>query len=116
VVSRTGATKFGCLVYLLFVAGALYFGIPAGETYFRYLEYRDSMRQEVRFRANLSNEKIKAHLALVADSIGLPEDAGDVDVTREGNRITVEADYDEVLKLPGFKRKIHYHPTASDTY
>jgi hypothetical protein len=116
VVSRTGATKFGCLVYLLVAAGALYVGIPAGETYMRYLEYRDSMRQEVRFRANLSSEKIKAHLALVADSLGLPEDAGDVDVTREGNRITVEADYDEVLKLPGFKKQIHYHPTASDTY
>ena len=115
-VMRRGAGKFGCLVWLLVVAGILYFGIPVGETYMRYQEYRDAMRQEVRFRANLSNDKIKAHLRLVADSLGLPEEAGDVDVTREGNRITVEAEYQEPVNLVGIRKKITYRPRASDTY
>ena len=114
---RTGATKVGCLLYLMMVAAVLYVGIPAGETYFRYLEYRDAMRQEVRFRSNLSNDKIKAHLRLIADSLGLPEEAGDVTVTREkGTRIIVEAEYEETLNFAGFKRTIRYSPTAADTY
>ncbi|MEX2154083.1 MAG: hypothetical protein WD825_12150 [Gemmatimonadaceae bacterium] len=113
---RAGATKLGCLIYLLVVSALLYFGIPAGETYFRYLEYKDSMRQELRFRSNLSNDKIRAHLKLVADSLGLPEEAGDVTVTRKGNMVTVEADYDESIQLPGFKKVVRFQPRASDTY
>lgn len=113
---RTGAGKAGCLVYLLIIAAVLYFGIPAGEAYFRYLEYRDAMRQELRFRSNLSNEKIKAHLKLVADSLGLPEEAGDVTVERKGHVVTVEAVYDESVQLPGFKKVIRFQPRASDTY
>jgi len=113
---RSGATKAGCLIYVLFVAGALYFGIPAGEAYFRYLQYKDSMRQEVRFRANQPNDKIREHLKLVADSLGLPLEAGEVTVERDGNRITVTADYDEVLKFPGFTKSLHFTPRAADTY
>ena len=113
---RTGATKGGCLVYLLVVAGLLYFGIPAGEAYFRYLEYKDAMRQEVRFRGGQPNEKIRAHLALMADSLGLPEAAGDVTVTRNKGQVVVEAAYDEVLKFPGFQKALHFEPHAADTY
>jgi hypothetical protein len=113
---RAGATKLGCLLYLLVVAAILYFGIPAGETYFRYLEYKDAMKQELRFRSNLSNEKIRAHLQLVADSLGLPEEAGDVTVTRKGDVVTVEADYDESIQLPGYKKVVRFQPRASDTY
>jgi len=113
---RTGATKAGCLIYLLAVAATLYFGIPAGEAYFRYQEYKDSMRQELRFRSNLPNEKIRAHLQLVADSLGLPPEAGDVTVHRDGNQITVEAQYDEVLKFPMFSKTLRFTARASDSY
>lgn len=116
VTRRAGATKVGCLLYLLGVAGALYFGIPAGEAYMRYLEYKDSMRQELRFRSNQPNDKIRAHLALVADSLGLPPEAGEVTVRRDGNTVTVEAQYDEVLVFPMLKKTLHFEPRASDTY
>ena len=115
-VTRRGASGAGCLIYLLFVAAALYFGIPAGEAYFRYLQYKDSMRQEVRFRANIPNDKIREHLRLVADSLGLPPEAGEVDVHRDGNLVTVEADYEEVLKYPMFQKKLRFHPRAADSY
>ena len=113
---RNGATKFGCLLYLLFVSAILYFGIPIGETYFRYQEYKDAMRQELRFRSNLANDKIRLHLKLQADSLGLPEEAGDVTVHRQGNQISVEAEYDEPIKILAFKKNIHFVARAVDTY
>jgi hypothetical protein len=106
----------GCLVYVLCVAAAGYFGIPAGEAYFRYAQYKDSMRQELRFRSNLPNDKIRAQLALVADSLGLPPEAGDVSVHRDGNQVTVEAEYQEVLKFPFFEKAIRFNPKAADSY
>jgi hypothetical protein len=113
---RLGATKFGCLLYLLFVSAILYFGIPIGEMYFRYQEYKDAMRQELRFRSNLSNDKIRLHLKLQADSLGLPEEAGDVTVHRQGNQISVESEYDETIKILGLKKQIHFVARAVDTY
>ena len=113
---RVGATKVGCLLYILFVAAVLYFGIPVGEKYFKYLEFKDAMKQELRFRSNMSNDKIAAKLKAVADSLGLPEEAGDITVSRDGSTVTVEAEYDEEVQLPLFKKVIHFAPAASDTY
>lgn len=114
-VSRRGAAS-GCLMMLLVGAAVMYVGIPVAETYIRYAEYKDAMKQELRFRANLSNDKIRSHLAAQADSLGLPEEAGDVTVSRNGNQVSVEAEYDETVKLLGLKRSIHYAPRAVDTY
>jgi hypothetical protein len=103
-------------MWLLALAVVLYVAIPLGETYLRYVEYKDAMRQELRFRANLSNDKIRTHLATMADSLGLPEEAGDVVVTRNGNEVSVEAEYDEVVKILGVRRTLHFKPSAADTY
>lgn len=113
---RVGAVGAGCLVWLLVFVVVLYVGIPLGEAYWRYVEYKDAMRQELRFRANLSNEKIRAHLATMADSLGLPEEAGDIVVTRNGNEVSVEAEYDENVKVLGVRRVLHFKPSAADSY
>lgn len=115
-VARRGSAKFGCLVYLLIVSAVLYFGVHAGEVYWRYLEYKDAMQQEVRFRSFLPNERIKANLMAAADSLGLPEDAGVVTVTRKDGRVTVEAHYEETIVLPGFKKEVHFEPRATGGY
>jgi hypothetical protein len=116
VVRRRGATRFGCLVYLLIVSAIMYFGVQAGEVYWRYLQFKDAMAQEVRFRSFLPNDRIKANLRAAADSLGLPEDAGVVTITRAEGRITVESHYEEVLELPWYRKEVHFEPKASGTY
>lgn len=116
VTSRPGLTKLGCLVWVLLIAAVSYFGLPVVETHVRYLRYRDRIRQELRFRSELPNERIKRNLQIAADSLGLPPEAGEVTITRRGGVITVEADYEEIIHLPGTQRSIRYRPKASDTY
>jgi hypothetical protein len=113
---RRGATKFGCLVWLLLVSAVLYFGVHAFEVYYTYLQFKDAMQQEVRFRSYLPNDKIKANLRAIADSLGLPEDAGVVTVSREGGRITVESHYEAFIDLPGYRKEIHFEPRAVGGY
>ena len=113
---RAGMTKLGCLVSMLLVVAVVYFAVPIGETYFRYLKYKDAMRQELRFRSNLPNERIKRNLQTVADSLGLPEEAAEVTITRRGGEITLEADYEEIIHLPGYQRAIRFQPRATDSY
>jgi hypothetical protein len=113
---RTGASRFGCLLTLLIISAVMYFGINAAEVYWRYLQYKDAMAQEVRFRSFLPNSRIRQNLANIADSLGLPEDAGVVTVTRERGRVTVEAHYEDWIELPGYRKEVHFEPRASSGY
>lgn len=114
--SRRGATKLGCLVTLLILAAVGYFGANAGDKYWRYLKYRDAMRQEVRFRAKQPIPQIRARLRALADSLGLPPDAGIVTVRKNGRQILIEAHYEETIEFPGFRRDVHFEPRAQGEY
>jgi hypothetical protein len=116
VVTRRGASKIGCLFSLLLVAAILYFGVNAFEKYYLYLQYKDAMAQEIRFRSFLTNDKIKENLRAVVDSLGLPEDAAIVTITREKGLMTIEAHYEELIELPWYKKEVHFEPKAAGTY
>ena len=109
--SRRGASKLGCLFLLLIVAVVAYFGANVGEVYLRYYRYRDAMRQEGRFARQNTDEQIRRHLRSFADSIGLPDEAGHVSVRRSANRISISADYHEVVELPLFIRSFRFVPS-----
>jgi hypothetical protein len=103
-------------VFLLLISAVLYFGVNIGEVYYRYFQYKELMAQEIRFRSDLADATIKRNLQAIADSLGLPEDAGAVVITRDRGRIEIESHYEETVDLPGFKRDIHFEPKASGTY
>lgn len=115
-VDRRGAAKLGCLFYLLVMSALLYFGVNAGEIYFRYFEFKDAMKQEVRFRSHLSDQQIKAHFRALADSLDLPEEAGRLTVSRRNGVITLESEYVEVIDLPFTKREVTFNPRVSGNY
>jgi hypothetical protein len=115
-VERSGRSSLGCLLSLLLVAVAVYVGVNLFEVYWRYFEFRDAMRQEVRFGAQITDEKMKVHLAALADSMGLPDEAGHVTVVRTGQTVSVSADYVERVVFPMYSRTIHFRPSATGTY
>lgn len=111
-VRRRGRSSLGCLLVLLLVAAALYFAVNVGEAYWRFYEYQDAMRQEVRFAKQIPDDRIKLHLSALADSLGLPEEAADVTVNRTTEDISVSAEYSEQVELPLFVRQIRFKPHA----
>lgn len=111
-VRRSGRSSVGCLFLLLLVAAAMYFGVNIGEAYWRFYEFQDAMRQEVRFAKQISDDRIKLHLAALADSLGLPEEATDITVNRTGGMISVSAEYSERVEFPLFARQLRFTPRA----
>lgn len=105
--------KVGCLFTLLVAVVVAYFGLNVGEVYVRYYRFRDAMSQEVRFAKQFSDDQIRSHLRAVADSLGLPDEAGAVRVRRSANRITVSSEYFELVELPLFVRSIRFAPSFS---
>lgn len=111
-VIRRGRSSLGCLLVLLLVAAALYFGVNIGEVYWRFYEYQDAMRQEVRFASQIPDDRMKLHLSALADSLGLPEEATEVTIDRSKTDISVSAEYSEQVELPLFVRQIRFKPHA----
>jgi hypothetical protein len=107
---REGANKLGCLFTLLLVVTIAYFGVNVGEAYLRYFEYRDAIRQEARFAGRHSDDDIRRRLILIADSLGLPAEAGHVQVRRTSNQIEIGASWSEQVELPLRLREIRFTP------
>lgn len=114
--ARRGASSVGCLFILLLVAAALYFCVGIGENYFRFYEYQDSMRQEVRFAAHNSDALILRHLRVRADSLGLPEAAGEVALQRDGRHIQLDSEYYVQLELPLYVKEVRFNPHAEGIF
>ncbi len=113
---RGGKGSLGCLVTLLIVAAIAYFGVDVGEVYFRFYQFQDAMRQEVRFAAHNSDRQIIRRLRAQADSLGLPQAAGAVILQRDGRQIEIESEYYEHIELPGMVREVRFNPNAKGIF
>ena len=113
---RHGRTTLGCLVPLLLGAAGVYFGVNIGEVYFRFYQYQDAMRQEVRFAAHNSDDVILRHLRTRVDSLGLPEAAAEVTIQRSDRHIEMESEYYEHVELPLYVREVHLSPHAEGIF
>ena len=85
----------------------IYFGVNIGEPYLRFFRFQDAMRQQARFRR---------HLAALADSLGLPEPAGRVNVQRGNRRIRINSSYSERVELPLMARDFLFNPRAESSF
>ncbi|MGQ0648676.1 MAG: hypothetical protein ACT4P7_14025 [Gemmatimonadaceae bacterium] len=110
---RRGASKVGCLLVLLIAAAVVYFGFNTGEVYYRYYRFRDAMEQEGRFARRNTDEAIRRRLRSLADSLGLPEEAGQVKVRRSANRISISAEYHETVELPMYVKTLRFAPAIA---
>jgi hypothetical protein len=110
--SRPGKSRLGCLVTLLLVVAIAYFGFNIGEVYVRFYRLRDAMEQEARFAHNRDDNAIRLRLAAVADSLGLPDDAGRMVIRRNSSNITISTDYSEHVELPMFVREFKFRPVV----
>ena len=113
---RAGITSLGCLLTLLILAAIGYFGIGVGEHYMQFYQYQDAMRQEVKFAAHNSDALILRHLRERADSLGLPESAGEVTLQRDGRHIEIESEYYVHLELPLYVKEVRFDAHAEGIF
>lgn len=110
-----GASSTGCLLSLLVFVALLYYGINIGEVWFRYYQFVDEMKTQVRLAAALDNETIRRRLQAKAKDLGLPDDAQRIVIARTASprEIRIESGYSETVDLPLFRHTFHFKPRAS---
>jgi hypothetical protein len=114
--NRRGASNMGCLLSLLFFAGALYYGIHIGELYWRFYQVQAEMASQARLAPSLTDDVIRRRLVEVTDNLGLPREASRFKIRRGGRpaRITIESQYSEELDLPLVRRTFVFRPRAEE--
>jgi hypothetical protein len=112
VVKRVGGVRLGCLLAMVIVGGAIYYGTGVGQMYMHYYEYEDAFKQEVRFASQHSDEEIKDHLQALADSLQLPDDAQTIYLKRKDHHILIWNEYYYHVELPFFSRDFYFNPKA----
>jgi hypothetical protein len=114
---NAGASRLGCLIQIVIVVCIVYFGMLAGEDALAYYRFKDAMKNEARFAAVRTDQDIKSRLRAFTDSVQLPPQASEINVVREGNRIRIWSEYDQVFKLPFKKTKVvHLRPSAEQSF
>ena len=114
---RNGTSRLGCLLQILIVAGAIYFGLLAGEEALAYYRFKDAMKNEARFASIRSDQEIKTRLRAFTDSVNLPPAAKDINVVREDNEIRIWAEYDQSFELPfNHTKVVHLRPSVEKTF
>jgi len=113
--SRRGATSTGCLVSLLFLVGALYYGVNIGELFFRYYRLLDEMQTEAQLAPSLDDGTIRRRIQAAAQDIGLPPEAQQIKIVRRASprEIVIETEYSESVDLPLFNHTFNFHPKAT---
>jgi len=111
---RRGTSRRGCLVSLLLLSVALYYGINIGEVGYRYYRMKEEMQSQARLAPGLSDGVIRRRLKARAEELGLPSEARDIRIARSAQtrRITIESRYAESVDLPFFNYTFNLNPRA----
>ena len=111
---RRGASGLGCLVMIVLLGAAAYYGSHVGEVYWRYYQLLDDMRQQARLARIFPDDSITRHLTAQADS--LLGQAPRFKIHRGTSRVTITTEYSEALDLPLLKRTLVLRPHAEEPF
>lgn len=108
---RRGTSSFGCLISILILAAAVYYGVHIGQVYFKFYQLQDEMESQARMAPSLVDEVIYRRLAATSDSLLGRTLTFDI---KRGNRITIHTEYSDSVELPLFKHIFHFTPRVEE--
>ncbi len=114
--NRHGASTLGCLLSLLVLASALYYGINIGEVYWRYYQLLDEMQVNARLAPSITDDVIQRRLAARVDDIFGPTRRMQFHINRGGRTrfFTIEAQYRDSVSLPLLKHTFVLKPRVEE--
>lgn len=95
-----GASRAGCLLFILVALVAAYVGIVVIEGEFDFRSLESEVRRQTANAAHASDEEIRASLVERIGRLGIPLPASDIRIDRQpGNRIQISLQYADTLRF-----------------
>jgi hypothetical protein len=117
---RGGARAKSLLAVVVFVV-LLFSAIKIVPAYVNNYELQDAMQQEARFNFHLntgmakSTDDIRGDIMKKVRDLGLPIKPDDIQVTQDGTKVNISADYTISVDLVVYQFTLHFHPQADNT-
>lgn len=102
-VRRRGASRLGCLIWLVVAAVVAYYSVPIGGVYFTYWRIRQEMQSQARLAPSIDDATIRRRLLRKMDQLRLPDEARRRLTIRRLARpreIRIRTEYQQPLELP----------------
>ncbi|HKW88676.1 MAG TPA: DUF4845 domain-containing protein [Candidatus Acidoferrales bacterium] len=109
------------LLAVIVLAGLVFSAVKIVPIYVENYDLLDAMQQEARFNFNpntgvaKSPDDIRADIFKKVKELGIPIQPDNIQVTRDGNRVTISADYSVPVDLVVYQFDLHFHPQADNT-
>lgn len=105
-----GKSRLGCLLFLLFLALAGYYGVDAGQGLLLYWQMRDEMNTQAQFAMNMDDATIRRRLVAKARELHLPRSAEKIIIRRRAHEIEIITSWPDTLMLPFTHYVVTYRP------
>jgi len=116
-----GAGRLKTLLGIAVLAALAFTAVKTIPIFLDNYELRDAMEQEARFNFSLttgagkSPDDIRSDIFKKVQELGLPIKLGEIQVSREANRVSISADYTVPVDLIVYQFSLHFHPQADNT-
>ena len=111
-----GATRTGCLFFVLLAVAVVYFGIPIGSMYVRYYRMENEMQTQARFAPSIDDDTIRRRLLQTIDQLSLPVEARRLSIRRTSRprEIVISTRWEETIILPFYTRVQEFAPEVRE--
>ena len=111
-----GATRTGCLFFVLVVVAVVYFGHPIASMYIRYYRMENEMQTQARFAPSIDDGAIRRRLLQTIDDLGLPPEARRLSIRRTSRprEIIISTSWEETIVLPFYTRVQRFAPAVRE--
>ena len=100
--SSAGLLKFGTILFLILLVGAVYAGFQILPAWLDYYNFKDAMTQRVVMDQVTSEVEIRRGLFYRAEELGLPVSDMEIHVQRTESEVTVSTEWVVKIALWGF--------------
>lgn len=110
--SQRGASRVGCLFFIMVVVAIGYWGVPLGGTYVRFYRFKNEMQSQARFAPSIDDGTIRRRLIQKIEELGLPDEARRIQIQRvqTPREIRIRSSWEETIVLPFFTRTVTFDP------
>lgn len=109
--NNRGDSKIGCAIYLIIIAGLLYFGFQWGTAQWNYETMKKSTGEIIKILAADKNpviDKYKSALIDKADDAGVDLYDEDIDITIKDTSVVIDLSWETPVEFPGYTYYLEY--------
>ena len=114
--NQRGAGAIGCLLMIAIAAAGIYAGLELGLPELRHRSFEDRLTETFPYFSRQPEKNIRDRIVFIASEFHIELKPEQVKIQVEGDRLTIDIDYEKVADLKFQQKVLPYHIHRSGPY